>query len=149
MTKIEELVKNDLKVAMQAKDEKIVSTLRLLISAWRNKEISLRQGGKAELTDEEVIEIVSSEIKKRKDSVEAYRAGNRPDLSAKEEQEIEILKKYLPEQATDEEIEKIVREIAANEPSKNFGKIMGQAMTKLKGKTEGNKVGGIVKKIIG
>ncbi|MDD4332977.1 MAG: GatB/YqeY domain-containing protein [Patescibacteria group bacterium] len=149
MANIEEGIKADLKAAMQEKKEETISTLRLVISALRNKEISLRTAGSAELTDEQVIEVISSEIKKRNDSIEAYKQGERKDLVEKEQREIEILKKYLPTQANDEEIERVVREISDANAEKNFGKIMGQTMARLKGKADGNRVGEIVKKILG
>jgi len=145
---LEEKIKADLKTAMQAKSELTVSVLRMLISALRNKEIALREGDAVQLSDEQVTEVLSSEIKKRKDSITSYEQGSRQDLADKEKSELEILAVYLPAQASDEEIEKIVREVASADESGNFGKIMGQAMARLKGQADGNKVGEIVKKIL-
>ncbi len=144
-------IKDDLKKAMQAKDERLVGVLRMLISALRNKEISLRKGDNIELSDEQIVEVVASEIKKRKDSIEAYNKAGREDLAKNEEEEIKILEKYLPEQLSEEEIEKIIKEAVASigEVSpKDFGRIMGMVMPKLKGKADGAKVQEIVKKII-
>jgi len=151
MSNILEKINGDLKGAMRGKDELSVSVLRMLISAIRNKEISLRKGEKIELADEQIIEVIKSEIKKRKDSIEAYRAGGRPDLADKEKKEEEILEAYLPPQMSDEELEKIVREtvVSLGEVSqKDFGRIMGQVMGKAKGKADGNKVSEIVKKVL-
>lgn len=133
---------------MKSKDGLAVSVLRLLVSAIKNKEIMLRQTAAAELNDEQIIEVISSEIKKRKDSVAAYEQGGRHDLAEKEKKEIRILEKYLPSQLSDEEIEKIVREIATADGGKNFGAIMGQVMPKVKGKADGIKVGEIVKRVL-
>ena len=145
---------------MKAKDEATLSTLRMLSAALQNKAIALRQGEAVELTEEQAIETVASEIKKRQDSIEAYTAGNRPELAAKEQAEIELLKKYLPEQASDEEIEKIVKGViaaaaagqagppAGEAGAVDFGRAMGQAMARLKGKADGKRVGEAVKKAI-
>ncbi|MFA4833256.1 MAG: GatB/YqeY domain-containing protein [Patescibacteria group bacterium] len=152
MPSLSEKINIDLKRAMQGKNELTISVLRMLISAIRNKEISLRQGEKIELAEEQIIEVIKSEIKKRKDSVEAYRAGSRPDLADKEKKEEEILEAYLPPQIADGELEKITRETIASlgeVSQKDFGRIMGQVMAKVKGQTDGNKVSEIVKKILG
>ena len=132
---------------MMAKDAETLSTLRMLIAAARNKEITLRKDGQAELTDEQIIEVVASEIKKRKDSVEAYTAGGRQELADKESAEIKILEKYLPEQMSDSELEKVVKEVIAGGAT-DFGRAMGQVMGKVKGKADGNKVGEMVKKLL-
>ena len=144
-------IKNDLKKAMQAKEEELVGVLRMLISAIRNKEISLRSGGEAELNDEQVVEVIFSEIKKRKDSFEAYKNASRDDSASKEEKEIKILEKYLPEQLSDKKIEKIVKEVIENldETAKNnFGRIIGAVMPRVKGKADGARVQAIVKKML-
>ncbi len=144
-------IKDDLKKAMQAKNKELAEVLRMLISALRNKEISLRKGDNVELSDEQIIEVVASEIKKRKDSIEAYSKAERVDLVKKEEEEIKILEKYLPKQLSEEEIEKIIKEVISSlgEVSpKDFGRIMGMIMPKLKGKADGAKVQEIVRKII-
>lgn len=154
MAKLLKQINQDLVSAMKSKGAETLSVLRMLIAAARNKEITLRKDGKAELSDEQIIEVVSSEIKKRKDSVEAYMAGGRPELAAKESAEIEILKKYLPEQMSDVELEKIVQEVMAlgadNLPAgeADFGRIMGQTMARVKGKADGGKVGEMVKKML-
>lgn len=124
-----------------------LSALRMLIVAAHNKEISIREKGAAELSDEQIIEVVASEIKKRKDSVEAYVAGGRPELADKETTEIKILQKYLPAQLSDDELEKIVQEVVAS-GADNFGKVMGQVMARVKGKAAGARVGELVKKLL-
>ena len=87
MINIQGQISADLKTAMQAKEEETVSTIRMLISALRNKEISLRQNGQAELSDDQVLETIASEIKKRRDSIAAYEQGQRQDLADKEKRE--------------------------------------------------------------
>ncbi|MDP2736472.1 MAG: GatB/YqeY domain-containing protein [bacterium] len=153
MVKLLEQINQDLVRAMKSKDVETTSVLRMLIAALRNKEITLRKDGLAELTDEQVLEVITSEVKKRRDSVEAYTTGGRPELADKESAEIEILKKYLPEQMSDKELEKVVEEvIASGLPAQagatDFGKIMGQTMVRVKGKADGGKVSEIVKKLL-
>lgn len=142
-----EKINDDMKAAMKEKRAEELSTLRMLIAAMKNKEISLRQGGKAELNNAQIAEVISSEIKKRKDSIDAYKQGNRQDLADKEQKEIDVLKKYLPAQLSDEEVEKAVKEILVSGET-NFGKVMGQAMAKLKGQADGSRVGEMVKKLL-
>ena len=151
MSKLVEKINQDLKQAMRDKQADLLSTLRLLNAAILNKEITLRRGGQAELNDEQVLEVIASEIKKRQDSIEAYLAGNRQDLADKEKKEMEILQKYLPEQLSDEELEKIVKEIISGMgeiTEKDFGKIMGAVMAKVKGKVEGGRVTEMVKMML-
>ncbi len=112
----------------------------------REKLNKLEQESK--LSEEEVMEVIFSEAKKRKDSIVEFRKGNRQDLADKETEELEILKKYLPEQMSEEQIKeeakKVIAEINAVGPQ-DTGKVMSALMPKLKGKTEG----GIVSKIVG
>lgn len=143
------LINEDMKSAMRAKDEKTLSALRMLTSAFRNKEISLRQGERMDLNDEQALEVLASEIKKRRDSEAAYEQGGRSDLADQEKSEIKILEKYMPAQLSDEDIEITVREIVAANPEANFGAVMGQAMGRLKGKADGNRVGAAVNKLLG
>ena len=144
-----EKVNNNLKKAMKARNEFTVSVLRMFSAAIKNKKIELIGAGEENLSDEQVIAVAATEIKKRNDAIVAYEQGGRQDLADKEKKEIEILSSYMPAQASDEEITKIVSEIigAAGE-NKNFGQVMGQAMRELKGKADGNQVAEIVKKLL-
>lgn len=148
MPKLLEQINQDLKKAMIAKEAAILSALRMLVAALRNKEITLRQGERLELTDGQAEEVVSGEIKKRRDAVASYRQGGRDDLADKEADEIKILEKYLPEQMTDDELEKIIKEVMAAGAA-DFGKVMGQVMARVKGKADGAKVGEMVKRMLG
>lgn len=147
MNKLTEQINQDLTRAMKNKDAETTSALRMLIAALRNKEITLRKDGQAELSEEQVLEAISSEIKKRRDSALAYDQGGRQDLADKENSEIKILEKYLPEQMSGEELEKIVREITSSSAD-NFGKIMGLVMARVKGMADGARVGELVKKVL-
>jgi len=146
-----EQINNDLKQAMREKNELVVSVLRMLSSAIKNKEISLRGQSQADLSDEQIVEVIKSEIKKRKDSIEVYRQGGREDLANKEEKEKDLLEKYLPVQMSDEELESITGETIAamgEVGEKDFGKVMGQVMAKVKGRADGDKVSQAVKKFL-
>jgi uncharacterized protein YqeY len=142
-------INSDLKDAMRAKKELDLLVLRMLISSARNKLISLP--GQDELSEEEVLAVVVSEVKKRKDSITAYEEGGRQDLADKEKAEIEILKKYMPAQMSEEELEKIVRDVVSSVEGasmSDFGRIMGQAMSRTKGAADGNAVSAMVKKVL-
>jgi hypothetical protein len=134
---------------MLGKQEFELSLLRMLLAALKNKRIELFGAKDENLTDEQVIAVTGMEIKKRKDSAVIYKQGNRPDLADREVKEIAILEKYMPVQATEEEIEKVVKDIIAEiGDNKNFGQVMGQAMVRLKGQADGNKVSEMVKKLL-
>ena len=97
-------INKDLISAMKEKREQDVSVLRMLVAALKNKKIAF--GNKDDLSEEQVLEVVKSEVKKRKDSVAEYTRGNRQDLADKELAEIKIIEGYMPEQMSDEEVEK-------------------------------------------
>jgi uncharacterized protein len=143
-------INEDLKTAMKEKKVAELGTLRMFLAALKNKKIEKIQ--KEDLSDEDVISVASTEIKKRRDSILLYEQGGRVDLADTEKAEILIFERYTPAQMSAEEIEKSVREIV--EPMKDadmnqFGAIMGQAMAKLKGKADGILVKDIVRKILG
>ena len=151
MPSLKEKISNDLKQAMRGREAETVSVLRMLLSAVKDCEISLRKGDDVSWTDEQIMEVLSSEVKKRKDSITAYDQGGRDDLSEKERSELKILEKYLPEQMSDKELEKIVKKTVETQDFaslRDFGKIMGQVMPLVKGKTDGNKVSEAVKKVL-
>lgn len=141
-------ISDDLKQAMRDKNAEKLSALRMLSAALKNEAINLK---KPELTDEEVAKIVKSEIKKRKDSIEAYRIGNREDLAAAEVREQEILEAYLPAQMSEEEImtkTKAVIDDLSDEEKKNFGVAMGKVMKELGSNADGNAVRKAVQEIL-
>ncbi len=138
----------DLKDAMKVGNSEKRDTLRLLDSMIKNAEIEKKKKDKG-LNDEEVQEVIGRAIKQRKDSVEQYKSGGREDLAQKEQTEIEILSGYLPEQLSEEEVEKIVKDVISETGATSkadIGKVMGQAMNKLKGQADGNLVKSIVEK---
>jgi uncharacterized protein YqeY len=139
-----EQIEKDLVEAMKAHDEKILSVLRMLKSAVKNSEIQK----KAELKDEDILGLIQGQIKQRQDSINLYEQGGRQELAEKEKQEIEVLKKYLPEQIDETQIRAIVQEaITATSASsiQDMGKVMAKLMPEVKGKADGSLVSQIVK----
>lgn len=146
MPKLLDQITQEFKEAQKAQDKTKLSTLRMLMAAIKNEEIAKKKRGK--LSNEEIQEVVSREIKKRKDSIESYKAGKRLDLVKKEEAELEILKRYMPKQLSTEELVHIIDEIIKTSGAvslADFGKVMGQVMKQVKGKAEGSVVSKIVK----
>jgi len=137
-------IKQDIKKAMQEKNELLLCVLRGVNAVIQNKEIEKKQ----ELRNEDIISIISSEVKKRKDAIEQFKKGERNDLVEKEEKELEILQKYLPEQMSEENIKelakKVIKEVNAVSLS-DTGKVMKELMLQVRGKADG----GLVKKIVG
>jgi uncharacterized protein YqeY len=144
---LKEKILEDLKKAMLAKQQTEVDTLRMLKARVMNEEIAK---GKV-FSDEDILPVISSEVKRRRDSVEAFTQGGRPELAEKEQQEIVVLQKYLPQQMSEEEVRKIVEETLAGQTltSADFGKAMGVLMPKLKGKADGAVISKILKEKLG
>ena len=135
---------NDLVSAMKNKDKETLSVLRMVKGAIQLEEINK----KSELTDEDFVGVVSKQIKTRKESILEFEKGNRQDLINQTKKEIEILNKYMPEQLSEEEINKIIEEAFAeinpSQPS-DMGKIMSFVTPKLKGKADMSTVSKIIK----
>lgn len=162
---LKENIQSDLNEAVKKRNEIVCSTLRMLLSAILNKEKEKRYKfskeepelseeeliKKSTLRDEEISEVVLSEIKKRKEAISEFKKGEREDLVKKERAELEILQKYLPEQLSEEEIKKLakqaVEEVGARE-MKDMGKVMAEIMPKVKGKADGNTVSRIAKELL-
>jgi len=143
-----EQIKGDLEQAIRKQDKLRCSTLRMLLSSIHNAEIDKQHKA---LDDAGIIEIVAKEIKKRRESIEAYEKGNRQDLVAQEKSELEILSGYLPEQMSRDDIiaaaQKIISDIGAKGPG-DKGKVMGQLMPQTKGKADGKEVSDIVSELL-
>ncbi|KKN65153.1 hypothetical protein LCGC14_0484620 [marine sediment metagenome] len=141
-------IKNDLKDAMLSKEKLKVSTLRLLLSSIKYRQIEKGE----ELDDNEIIAVLSTEVKKRRESAEEYSKAERKELAEKEEAEIKVIEKYLPEQMTDDEITKLIDQAIDDtgaESKKDMGKVMQQLMPKTKGRADGRKVSQIVTEKLG
>ena len=148
---VEGKIKEELNIAVKSNDEIARSTLRMLLAAMINKEKEKNYKEDRSLTEEERIDIISSEAKKRREAIIEYEKGNRQDLADKEKAELEVLQKYLPEQLSEEEIRGMVSQIVEEtgaETMQDIGKVMGALMPKVKGKADGNLVSKIVKELL-
>lgn len=146
-------IHSDLKEFLKAGKSFEAGILRLIISAVKNKEIEKKgKGLDADLSDEEMVEVLSKEAKKRKEAIDVYIKGGRPELAQKESDELAVIKNYLPKELNRGEIEKIVEAAIKNTSAtgqKEFGKVMGEAMKELKGKADTSTVSGIIKNKLG
>lgn len=141
-------LQNELKQSMLSKDEVKTSVLRMLLSAINYYEIQ-KGGAGYTASDEDVITVIGNQAKQRRDSIEQFKAAGRQELVDKETKELEILQKYLPEQMSEEEVEKLVKEAVAQTGAttiNDIGIVMGALMPKIKGKADGGLVSGLVKK---
>jgi uncharacterized protein YqeY len=144
---LKEQLLEDLKQAMLAKDEQRLSTIRMLKSALQYYEIN-KGGAGYSATDEDVLDVVEKEVKKRRESIEMYKTGGRQELADKEEKELQILLAYLPEQMSEDEVKKLVDEAVNSTGAstmQDMGKVMGALMPKVKGKADGNLVSKLVR----
>lgn len=136
-------INEDLKEAMRGKDALSLSVIRML-----KGDIQLKTIDKGNLTDDDIIAIVSKQIKMRKDAIGEFKKANREDLVSQNEQEIEILNKYLPEQLTYDEVVKIINEAFSKvnpTSSKDMGLIMREVSPKLKGRFDMQQVSSLIK----
>lgn len=161
---LKETIREDLKAAMKAADTEAKTTVSMLLSSIKNRELEKRSGlakeGTAEgdlesasaLTDEEIIEVVSTEIKKRKESIATYEEAGRTESAESERREADILSKYLPEQLGEEEIGELIKQAieqtGATSPA-DMGKVMGVVSSKTKGRFDGKRLSEMVKEQLG
>lgn len=139
-----ERILNDLKEAMKAQDKETLSVIRGIKGAMQLEEINKKH----ELNDEEVIDVISKQIKTRKESIVEFEKGGRDDLITKTNAEIEILSKYMPEQLSMDEVNKIIDEafnLVKPEKPSDMGKIMREVTPKLKGRADMKEVSEIIK----
>jgi uncharacterized protein len=132
---LKEKLLSDMKGAMKAKDTLRLNTIRCIISAVKNQEIDLKK----ELQDEDILPLITREVKKRKEAAALFEQGGRTDLMEKEKQEHVILQAYLPEQVSEEDLRKRIQEVIAEtgaEGMKDFGKIMKVLVPEFKGKAD-------------
>ena len=143
MSQLFQRLKDDIKQAMKDRDTERLSTLRMVHSSLKNKAIDVGH----DLDDEEVVEVLAKEAKKRRESVEAYEKGDRPELADKERAELAVIQEYLPEPMTNEEAAELVDEIidqTGAESRREMGKVMGAIVPKIKGRYDAGKIKDIV-----
>jgi len=162
---LKEKIQSDTTQAQKEGNELVLSTLRMILASIVSKEKEKRyklskqkpdldEEGlvkESQLVDEEILDALASEIKKRRDAITLYEKGNRQELADKEKKEIEILQRYLPEQMSEEEVKKVVEEaitkVEAKE-MKDMGKVMAELTLKIKGKADNSLVSKIVKDLL-
>lgn len=144
---LQERIESAMRDGMRARDERRTQTLRMAMAAAHNKQIEL---GRA-LTDEDYVDVLGRQLKQRRESVDAYRAGGRDAMADNEEAEAAILGEFMPERLTDDEVERIVRDaIAATGAASpaDLGKVMGRVVPQTKGRADGKAVSELVKRLL-
>jgi len=134
--------------AMRARDEQRTQTLRMAMAAAHNLKIERRR----DLTDDEVVDVLTKQVKQRRESIEMYRAGGREDRAAAEEAEAVILAEFLPEQLGEAEVEALARaaiaESGASSPA-DLGRVMGRLSPQTRGRADGRLVSDVVRRLLG
>lgn len=148
MDVLREKIADDMRGAMKAREAVRVAALRMLMAAVKNAEVEKRH----ELSDDEVLDVITKEAKRRRESIEAFEQGGREDLVAKESAELTVLDSYLPERLSDDELAALVdaaiEETKAESP-KQMGDVMKALMPKLRGRADGGQVSALVKARLG
>jgi len=145
---LREKIDADTKAALKSGAKEKVSTLRMLNASLKNKQIDKRRP----LTEEEVVETIRSLIKQRRDSIEQFTKGNRPDLADKETAEVAVLEAYLPVQMPREELEAMVRDAVAQtnaQGARDMGKVMKALIPMVAGRADGKLLSELVKNALG
>ncbi|HEY5996998.1 MAG TPA: GatB/YqeY domain-containing protein [Candidatus Deferrimicrobiaceae bacterium] len=144
---LNERLRQDMQKAAKERDSLALSALRMALSELKYKEIEAH----GELPDEAVIKLLASMVKRRRESIDMYTKGNRPDLVAQESAEIKVLEVYLPQGISEAEVEAIVRETVAAEGAKgvaDMGRVMKALMPKIAGRADGKVVNEIVRRVL-
>jgi uncharacterized protein YqeY len=144
---LKEQLTADMKDAMKNKEKERLAVIRMVRGAIRQQEID----GQKELGDEDVIAVISKEVKMRRDSIEEFQKGGREDLVEKTQAEIDVLLPYLPAQLSEDEVRELVKaavEQTGAATPKDMGKVMGVLMPKVKGRADGKMVNTIVKSFL-
>ena len=144
---LKQKISDDMKQALKSGDKPRLSTLRLLLSEIRNAEIAKRR----ELNDEDVLEVITRELRKRRESITEFEKAGREDLSSKEEVEAQILEEYLPPKLSGQELEEIIGRALQESGAKSLqemGKVMALVMPQIKGRADGKTVNEMVRKAL-
>lgn len=148
MISLKERLDQAFKEALKGQQSTVLSTLRMLKTAIRNKEVELKHP----LSEAEILAVINSQAKQRRDAVVEYQKAGRQDLASKEEEELSVLLSFLPAQLTSEELEaevvRIIDQVGASSP-KDLGKVMKTAMAELAGRADGKLVQEIARRRLG
>lgn len=144
---LKEQLLEDMRNAMRAKDTLRRDAVRMVLAAVQNAEIAKQ----ADLDEEEILSLIAKEIRQRRDAIEMFAKGNRPDLVEKESEQVEILQAYLPKQLSEGEIEAIAREVVSELGASgmgDMGSVMRATLAKVKGRADGRLVNEIARKLL-
>lgn len=144
---IEEQLVSDMKESMKAGEKLRLTTIRMILAGMKNERIAKGE----DLTEEDMITVVSREARKRKEAIAEFEKAGREELVSKERQELSVIEKYMPEQMSAEEVENIVKEVISDTGAssmKDMGKVMGKVMPMVKGKADGKLVNETVKSLL-
>ena len=144
MSDLSNRLQQDLNDARKAQDKALVLVLGTVLSDVKNKRIELRR----DPTDEDVVDVLRKGIKRRRESIDMYDKGNRPELAAKERAELEVLERYLPPAVSDEELRAAVRAAIAGGAA-NIGAVMGKVMPQFRGRVDGSAINAMAKAELG
>jgi uncharacterized protein len=145
---LQDRIETAMRDSMRARDERRTQTLRMAMSAAHNRQIELGRS----LADEDYIEILSRQVKQRRESIEAFRAGGRDAMAANEEAEAAILAEFLPEPLSGDELEGLVRAAIAETgatSAADLGRVMGKVVPQTKGRADGKAVSDLVRRLLG
>jgi uncharacterized protein YqeY len=145
---LRENINNAVKEAMKAKDERKLSTLRMVNSTIKNADIDARGQGKPPLSDADLLGVLQKMIKQRQEAVELYDKGGRAELAAQEREEIAVISAYLPKQMSDDDVKAAISAVIAETNAagiKDMGKVIGALKTKYAGQMDFGKASGLVK----
>ena len=140
MSDLTNRLQQDLNDARKAQDKALVLVLGTVLSDVKNKRIELRR----DPTDEDVVDVLRKGIKRRRESIDMYDKGNRPELAAKERAEMEVLERYLPPAVSDEELRAAVRAAIAGGAA-NIGAVMGKVLPQFRGRVDGSAINAMAK----
>jgi uncharacterized protein len=149
MSTLKDQLQSDLTAAMRARDQVGAGTLRMALTAVTTEEVAGTEH--RDLTDDDVLKVLTKEAKKRREAVTAYTGAGRAELAAKEEAELAVLEGYLPKQLSDEELERIVRDAVASSGASGMpqmGLAMKAANSAVAGRAEGGRVAAVVRRVL-
>ncbi|MBD3867982.1 MAG: GatB/YqeY domain-containing protein [Acidobacteria bacterium] len=150
---VKDKILDQIKTAMKARDQLRLDTLRMVKAKIQEKEVELRgkKGRDHVLEEEDIQQVLTTSAKQRRDSIESFRAGGREELAAKEEKELAIIQEFLPQQLSDEELQRLVKEAVeetgAKSP-KDMGMVMKAVMPKVKGQADGKRINAVVRVLL-
>ena len=135
-------LQDEMKIAMKVRDQVRLDALRLMVSSIKYAQVDL-----PDITDEQIIDVLKKEAKKRHESIVAYKAGGREELAEREQYELTLIEKYLPKMMSEDEVRGRVVELLSNGVMGNYGEVMQSVMKELKGQADGGVVSKIVKEL--